>query len=170
MGGKALDPDYHRNYYRRNRARLVAAARAWYEQQRRDPAFLAKRKEARELRHFGTDRDTIMATTGRLCAACGQPAEVIHHVEYDGRGHETVGALPGKDPDFLLPFCRACHINEHRFFLQLAQRAYNASRWARHYDACVNCGRTDRKHCGRGYCRACHKRLMRQTKSPACSL
>jgi hypothetical protein len=35
-------------------------------------------------------------------------------------------------------------------------------RWARHFDACIDCGRTDRRHALQGRCSACRRRWLRQ--------
>lgn len=37
-------------------------------------------------------------------------------------------------------------------------------KWARQYECCINCGTTDRKHCGLGLCELCYSRKLRKNK------
>lgn len=171
MGGKCKDPNYNRNYYLRNRDRLIARARVRYSQLRDRPEFRSTQKLARELLHFGISREAIFVRSGSKCVACGRSAAVVHHLDGDGRTNERIGLPPGKDPDRLIGLCRSCHIKEHHVEMRAAYRAVCARRWAFHHDACLRCGTTAVKHCGRGYCRRCHPKVRAaERKSRACSL
>jgi len=58
--------------------------------------------------------------------------------------------------------CRNCyqkwHIatKEEKHLRPLTKRC-KLSRWSRDFAACINCNRTDSKHCGRGYCNRCYR-------------
>jgi hypothetical protein len=171
MGGKCKDPDYNRNYYLRNRDRLIAKERERYRRLRLTPEFRKARKTARELQHFGISRDAIFRVSHGKCVDCGKKATVVHHLDGDGRTHERLGLPPGTNSDRLIGLCRACHMERHREELLAARKAARARRWAYQHDACLGCGTTAIKHCGRGYCRRCHPKVRSQErKSQACSL
>lgn len=164
MGGKPLDPQYMRKYYLANREKLIQQERERYYRIRNTPEFKAKVKLARELRHYGRPLAEILAKTGGKCSRCPQPATLAHHIDRDGRNHERVGKTPGTDIDRLEPLCRRCHATEHAEEMKAARRAKYATRWAREYDACVDCSRTDRKHNGHGVCVSCASRRKRKAK------
>lgn len=96
MGSKN-NPDYHREYYQRNKEKLKAASRRNYHAQKNNPAFKARVKLRRELGHFGVSRDVIFEKTGGKCSRCDNRAEIVHHMDGDGRTYEKVGLEPGKD-------------------------------------------------------------------------
>ena len=39
----------------------------------------------------------------RMCVACGEPANVLHHTDY------SYDTMRGNNPSSLVPLCRACH-------------------------------------------------------------
>jgi hypothetical protein len=163
--GKCNDPEYHRNYYLKNRERLIAQERERYYRLRLDPEFREARKREREITHFGTSRESIFARSDGKCVDCGKKATIVHHLDGDGRTNERLGLPPGKAPDRLVGLCRACHVRRHYPDLLAARMAAIARRWAFHYDACLGCGTTEVKHCGRGYCNRCHKKLRRAERA-----
>lgn len=70
------------------------------------------------------------------------PSEHVHHKDED-RAHNDPSNLE------VLP------ISEH-----MALHASKGERWAKRYDACVECGRTDRNHQGHGVCQRCAQRRL----------
>ena len=54
---------------------------------------------------------------------------------------------------------------EHGYHTTYEQKNGNPDRWARDYDACISCGRTDRYHDGKGLCCACRVREVYRKKT-----
>jgi hypothetical protein len=154
--------EYNRRYYRENAERIKANVRARYAAKQNDPSFKAVQKAEREERHFGLPREVIFRKTDGACYYCGKPAEVVHHLDDDGRNHEAIGLDPGRDPSRLVPACRACHMIIHRHKLQLGQKTRARGFWSRNFERCIECGTTDRKHYGHGLCVNCAARARRK--------
>lgn len=64
-------------------------------------------------------------------------------------------------------------LNNHLSNLQLVTRAEHQQihlglngRWSRNYDSCLDCGTTERRHFGYGYCTACYTRRYRSGGLP----
>jgi len=166
MGGKPLDPDYMKKYYRKHRKKLIEAEKRRYEKNRATPAGRAKIKAQREKQHFGYTHAEIFTRLGNRCMRCGDPAELVHHKQGDGRTKEKMKLRPGKRVETFEVLCRACHINEHRAELLAGRAAKAATRWGRDhkgtiYSACICCGRSDISYQGKGLCRNCHARKSR---------
>ena len=171
MGGKAKDPNYQKHYYQRHRDKLIAMERARYQVKRNLPGFREARKREREERYFGLPRWQIFRRSGGKCVDCGRTATVVHHLDGDGRTNEKRGLPPGTNSDRMVGLCRACHLSRHRPELLAARKAVMRNRWARHFDACVDCGTTQQRHGAHGRCKRCYARLLyRKRKSRACGL
>lgn len=161
---------YMRAYYQKRRDELKARAAARYDRIKDDPGFKAKAKRDREKRHFGVSRKRVFRKTGGVCFYCPRAAQVVHHLDGDGRGNEAKGLKPGHDFDRLVPACRSCHMKLHWKQLRTALALKRAGKWADRYDCCRSCKRTDRKHGGKGLCKTCYARTAYRVKSRACSL
>jgi hypothetical protein len=86
-----------------------------------------------------------------------EPGEVVHHKDGDRGNNDpdnlevldsagTHGAIHG-----------AAHLLPYRWAAKLPP-----GQWARHYAACVCCGRTSRPHAARGLCHTCYERARRR--------
>jgi len=165
MGGKPSDPDYYKKYYQKHRQHLIERSRECYAVLRLDKAFRRKEKLKRELRHFGILRVEIFKKTWGRCFDCGAKATVVHHLDGDGRSYESLGLTPGHSPERLMGFCRGCHLLRHRQELCAALKSKYAGRWAFHYDACIICNTTERRHESHGRCVRCCARIRWQEKA-----
>lgn len=155
---------YNRAYYLANAERLRARSRERYRRLRDDPDFQEKIKARRERQHFGVPREVVLRKTNGKCYYCEKPAEIVHHLDHDGRGHEHRGEEPGRDPQRLVGACRACHMDLHRHEMMLAKKTRANGHWARNYDCCVECGQSDRPHSGHGLCVNCAERKRRAAR------
>jgi hypothetical protein len=138
---KAYMKKYNRMRYRLFKEKIKAKAREDYHKIKNDPGFKKKLKLRRELLHFGVPRSVIMKKTKGRCIRCEKKAQIIHHLDGDGRTNERKGKVPGRNPERLVPMCRSCHMKEH---------------WKELFEARAS----DQYHCGKG----------KRRKSPACSL
>lgn len=136
---------YHREYARSiNPEASRRAKRDWY----RRAGGARYSKEKREERYFASRRGEVLARDGYQCAVCGSTVNlVVHHRDGKGRGHAT----PNNELDNLVTVCRKCHPTKH-----------GGTRWARNYDACTECGTTERRHNARGLCCNCYVRNRNQ--------
>lgn len=94
-----------------------------------------------------------VALVGRAvaCQICGPTDRKleVHHVN---------GNPLDNRPSNLQVVCRSCHRKIHRTHERFPQIGDS---WAFKWDRCRDCGRTDRRHRGRGYCRTCYMRRKR---------
>lgn len=107
-------------------------------------------KILREERSHDDKRDSILIRDGYKCVLCGRGTEamlVVHHRDGNGRGSKT----PNNSDDNLETQCRSCHATTHGII----------ETWARDYDACQMCGRSDRRHNAFGYCVGCYWKAVR---------
>ena len=175
MGGKTLDPEYNRKYYLKHKEKLKQRAKERYYRVGNTPEFKRSARDRQDVYRFGCTRRVIFAKTGGNCYDCKKlRAQVVHHMDRDGRSSIPAGHEPGQDPERLIGLCRSCHMKEHGTELAAARRENFSVRWSYHYDSCVVCKKTDRKHAGRGRCVRCAGRLRwqekRKLKGRACSL
>lgn len=86
------------------------------------------------------------------------PTEVVHHID-----HDTLN----NSPDNLQVVTAGQHTRIHHLGVR-PEAACNARRlngkWAREYDACVQCGLADSAHSFKGICNRCHGRNYRKAK------
>lgn len=158
--------NYHRKYYLKHREKLKSNSSNRYSKLRNDPKFRKEQKHIRELKHFGVLRSVIFNRSNGKCVKCNRKAEVVHHMDHDGRNHEARGVKPGHNPNRLQAMCRSCHMKHH--WQQLKQARIDSGcgvgvplpdgRWSRNYKCCVSCGRTDKRHNGKGKCVNCAAR------------
>ena len=92
-------------------------------------------EDVREVREIG------------VCFYCGATDEIgiDHAIPLYRQGPNT--------RENLVPCCGPCNRRK--------ARGESPARWSELYDACQECGLTDRPHKGRGYCGRCHYRLVR---------
>ncbi len=152
----------NRAYYEKHKERLKRLERERYARLRRDPGFRRKRKAERERLHFGVPRSVIFRRTKGRCVLCGRKAQLLHHLDWDGRTNEAQSLPPGRDPSRLVPMCRACHLDIHRDQLMLRKKTKANGYWSRDYPACIECGTVIRRHQGHGLCVNCYARASRR--------
>lgn len=110
---------------------------------------LQRKRDDREQRHFSGLREAVLQRDGQCCTKCSAADNlVVHHVDGVGRGSVS----PNNVMDNLVTLCRGCHASIH-----------HAGRWARHFDSCISCKRTDRRHNARGLCWACYRADIRMS-------
>lgn len=153
---------YNREYYKRNAESLRQRTRARYASQQNDPEYKLKRKLQRELQHYGVPMSVVFRKTGGRCHYCDSPAQVVHHLDGDGRTNERQGLTPGAAIDRLVPACRSCHLELHRAAIMLTKKTRANGYWARNHDHCLRCGTNQRRHSGHGLCVNCAARKRRQ--------
>jgi len=161
---RAYMKKYLKEYYKRNAEKLKARSRVWYENAKSDPEFKIKVKLRRELRHFGRPMNEILAKTSGKCPSCGKEAQLVHHLDEDGRTNEVKGLPPGHDPERQEPLCRRCHINQHRAKLMANRRTRANGFWARNFSSCTECHTTKVRHNSHGLCMNCWARSRRHDK------
>lgn len=139
-------PCYYKEWSAKNKEHVQSYKRDWYARWR-DSGGRVLQKQRREQRYFDSKREAVLERDGHRCTVCHRKAAqlIVHHKDGHGRGHQQ----PNNSLDNLATYCRACHARIHSA----------TDRWARHYDACTRCGRTDRKHNGHGLCVACYSLL-----------
>jgi len=99
----------------------------------------------REQINFGGMREEALLRDNYKCSICGEcrlSKLTVHHCDGNGRGSMP----PNNSIDNLQTLCRACHAALH---------GKNIG-WARDYDCCIVCGKTDKRHNARGYCTRCY--------------
>lgn len=116
----------------------------------------ANAKVKRESFHFDNMREPVLMRDGYKCMKCGKTKLlVVHHKDENGRGSPN----PNNSMDNLITYCRGCHITEHRPKLKAALGfiCVDQEKWSSKYDldACLRCGRSDRKHNSHGMCDLC---------------
>lgn len=111
-------------------------------------------KVYRENKYFGGMRVPCLVAYNYTCAVCGFKGNDttldVHHIDHQGSNTKN----PNNRLDNLLPLCYSCHASEH----------HRKTKWAKNYDNCVICGKTDRKHVSHGNCKLCQSRIDRQNK------
>ncbi len=86
-----------------------------------------------------------------------------HHLGRPLQPNEDVHHGPGGKLDNRWENLTVMSKSEHA---KLHHAERRAARWSREHDCCIVCGRTDRKHQGKGICTACTKRRQYQKSSP----
>jgi hypothetical protein len=76
--------------------------------------------------------------------------ELIHHVNGDGTDNRI---------ENLQVVSRSEHMGIHKASGDLGERGQATTRWSHRYPCCRECGRTDRRHAGHGFCNTCRQRL-----------
>lgn len=168
MGGK-MSKAYFQVYYQKHKAKMKAKAFARYVRIKDTPEHKQNARDNADRYHFGMTRDIIFAKTDGECYYCPKKASIVHHLDEDGRSSILKGQEPGKDSKRLIGVCRGCHLKIHYEKLDKARRLKTKGKWSNHYERCRSCKRTDRRHCGKGYCQTCRPRILRH-KRQACSL
>lgn len=145
---------YHNNP--RNIVRVKSQKKAYYLQKQKPQSQLK-----REIRYFDNLRQTVLCRDNRICQKCGQTNNlVVHHKDELGRGKKN----PNNILENLITLCRACHINAHRDSVLKNRFRKGIQRWAKEYDMCINCNKTNIPHNSHGRCRNCHMKFRRQQK------
>lgn len=151
-------------------------ARCYSEQYRKNPdhsdrvrgqklEWLHKQEETyqkrkREDRNYGGKRDAILERDGYKCTKCAFSENlVVHHIDGSGRGCSN----PNNEDSNLTTLCKKCHALVHRTMLINSRILHNVTTAFRHtrFDSCIECGRSDRIHGGRGLCATCYRRSVR---------
>jgi len=112
-------------------------------------------KKKRELLNFDGKRERVLERDNYTCQQCGSSDKlVVHHKDESGRGKRN----HNNSLRNLVTLCKACHVNAHRKELLKARSEKLIGRWSRDYDACIECGTTDREHGSLGLCVNCYAR------------
>lgn len=119
-----------------------------------------KAKKTREARNFSGNREAVLIRDLGLCQICKAPGDIVHHIDGNGRGSEK----PNNSMENLTTLCRACHIQEHRELLLSSRFKPGVDGWAKNYDVCVLCKKSDSKHNSKGRCARCVAKLRRGNK------
>ena len=163
VSGGLCNSCYMADYRAKHGQKIARQKKKWY---RANMTFL-KAKLQREQQHYSGLRDAALTRDNHRCTQCGGARLlVVHHKDGNGRGSNA----PNNCLSNLVTLCRACHIKAHRFEVHAWRQGINTrktklrksphkpqpiSTWARHYDACVECGKTDSRHNGKGRCKRC---------------
>lgn len=145
------DPERQRAYFRAYLWEWKRSAKGRFSQQCTDAARHANERAMRygaAGRISGLDARSVLE--GAVCVYCGTTRMLgLDHVVPLAHGGAN---LRGN----LVPACRSC--NSSKF------RSDRPHRWSRLHDCCFACGRQDRPHGGRGFCRACYQAVRKQER------
>lgn len=150
---------YLKKYREANKERIEVTKEAW--RQRNWDYVKEKAKRYRDQMHFSGKREHVVVRDSKACVRCGSTERlVVHHKDGRGRGSAT----PNNEEENLITECRRCHLEEHREKVNNARKLSVLGKWAHHYDCCVECGTTARKHYSHGRCVNCHARFVKKSK------
>ena len=158
---KCYQKEYTKKYYQQNKESIKA--RSLVNHQNNRDERLKRMKKYRESEQFNSKREQILKRDNYTCCKCqtcfkDDPSKLtVHHHDRQGRG----SLIKNNEDDNLETLCRACHASEHAEDLKRAKREKLEKQWSHKYTACIECGTTERKHQGRGLCRNCHARYLR---------
>jgi 5-methylcytosine-specific restriction endonuclease McrA len=159
---KCYMKEYNEKYLSNEEHRKQARERASKHHQENREKKLEQMKQRREDKHFDSKRFQVLERDKYTCQACKKVFPdsqlTVHHDDRLGRGVEN----PNNDIDNLITLCRGCHAKEHNKDLKEALNKKYEGRWSFKYDACIECGTTERRHQGKGLCVNCHARTRRQ--------
>lgn len=120
-------------------------------------------KILREQKHFGGNREQVLARDNYTCQECGSKDKlVVHHIDGKGRGHDN----SNHSLDNLTTLCRACHVSVHRNRLLATRRASRKKYWSPRHKLtdCKECNTSEVAHGGFGYCKNCYARYLRRDR------
>jgi 5-methylcytosine-specific restriction endonuclease McrA len=132
---------YHKRYAEEHRQELQKYKRRWY-QENITPEM---QRIQREERYFSGNRQKVLRRDRYRCIQCGESRIgklTVHHRDKQGRNVEQSNNRLSN----LETLCRSCHAKLH----------HTTGRWARHFDACISCGKTEKRHNAFGYCTQCY--------------
>ena len=151
--------EYNRKYYQLNQETIKEHVnQKYHERRRRDPEGLkAEKRRNSDIIAFGHTREEVFAIKGNKCC-CGKKAQLIHHMDWDGKPYRLAGLKPGTKISRLQPMCRRCHRMAHDQDLLVARLAFYAKWWSPKYRLknCRICKRSEPKHYRHGYCYKCY--------------
>jgi len=160
MGGKMWD-GYHQWYYQQNKEVIKARSREYYRNLTLTAEGRTKLKQRREKQHFGDGvREEVLKRDNYTCVRCDNPAQIVHHIDGDGRTREKLGKRPGTDQSRMEALCRRCHLEKHRSRIASVKRTRENGFWSRKFSSCICCKKTDSKHNSKGLCMRCVARAM----------
>lgn len=143
---KGLCSQCYLEEYRNNPKNIEKARQAkrkWYIKNITPEA----QKVKREQDNFDGNREAVLKRDeykcqSRECSESRLSQLTVHHVDGNGRGSSGTN----NDMSNLLTLCRSCHARLH----------HTANRWAKNYDECIICEKTDKRHNAKGFCTACY--------------
>jgi len=145
--------EQYRNEPRHKEVAKVKKA-AWFQENK----DLEKLKLRREQANFDGKREEVIERDGYTCQVCGATKRlVVHHKDGKGRG----SFMPNNEPSNLVTLCKACHMDAHRTDMVTVKRLRKNGYWARDYERCRSCGRSDIRHGSFGLCVNCYARYKR---------
>jgi hypothetical protein len=127
----------------------------YYEQKQKPVA-----REKRENRYFSGNRQAALTRDNNKCQRCFEFGDIVHHIDGNGRNSKT----PNNILSNLMTLCRACHTEEHRAQLLINRFKPGRDGWAKNYESCTICNKTDSKHNSLGRCARCVAKIRRETK------
>ena len=151
---------YSKNYRSvpKNWKRIQEKKQEWYDENVRGTDYSKMR---REQKHFGGKREKVLKRDGYQCTECGSLEKlVVHHRDGRGRGYkDSKNSMIN-----LTTLCKACHVDVHRAELLEARKRLKVMYWSPKHKlkGCKDCGTSDIKHQGRGYCSNCYARYLRK--------
>lgn len=131
-----------------NIERIKEAKHRWYLEVQNCPEF-------RDRQYFDGMREVTLTRDNYTCTECGNKnlsQLVVHHKDGNGRGCKN----PDNSLENLVTLCRGCHMKVHEV---KPKNEWFGKRWAKHYDSCLSCGRTDHKHQSFGLCWYCRRKI-----------
>jgi len=161
---KCYMSDYNKQHYKKNAAKRKADAKAYYYSNHE--RCLVAHKEYRERRNFDGNRQIVLERDNYTCCSCGNiflsSKLTVHHKDRSGRGT----LLHNNELDNLVSQCRRCHRLEHNEELReaIVESTSRRFHWAIHYNKCIECGTTDRRHDSHGLCVNCAARKRKREK------
>lgn len=115
-----------------------------------------------EKYRIGIERAVILERDKYQCRSCGKKEGKldIHHI--DGNGTAKKREDKNNSLDNLITLCRKCHIKAD--YVRIMNERKLKGFWSLYYEKCIECGKTDSKHCSKGVCNRCYNLKRKEYK------
>jgi hypothetical protein len=153
MGKGLCKKCYPKKYVKENLEHERERKRQWYLESRKYKDYRIKGF----VNKNGEEALNLIQNPNTKCFMCGSTDGLqIHHKDH--KGCNVPSSERNNSIDNLEVLCISCHTKKHHS-LKLKNK------WAKNYDCCVMCGKTNKPHLSHGYCSGClHKRNKPERK------